>query len=163
LIPTATTSTRGGQGALAAAPVDNLKLTASLLYQNVYNHDRDQYWASLTGPGGDEFRQASRVRQPSKDEFYLPALKVQYDLEKVSFVSNTSYFYHRDWASLDYTNYFAASSTAIPRSTCLGCTVTGVHHEPAECLHRRGAAAVHRPGRSDQLDGRAVLFRCYSE
>jgi iron complex outermembrane receptor protein len=96
-----------GRAALAAAPADNLKLTASLLYQNVYNHDRDQYWANLTGPGGDDFRQASRARQPSKDEFYLPALKVQYDLEKISFVSNTSYFYHRDWASLDYTNYFA--------------------------------------------------------
>jgi iron complex outermembrane receptor protein len=96
-----------GRAALAAVPVDNLKMTASLLYQSVYNHDRDQYWANLSGPGVDEFRQASRTRQPTKDGFYLPALKVQYDLEKMSFVSNTSYFYHRDSASLDYTTYFA--------------------------------------------------------
>ena len=96
-----------GRAALAAAPVDSLKVTASLLYQNVYNHDRDQYWGNLSDPSRDDFKQASRVRQPAKDEFYLPALKVQYDLEKMSFVSNTSYFYHRDWASLDYTTYFA--------------------------------------------------------
>ena len=51
-------------------------------------------------------RRAGR-QQPTRDSFYLPALKVQYDLEKVSFISNTSYFYHKDYAALDYTNYFA--------------------------------------------------------
>ena len=96
-----------GRAAMAAVPVDNLKVTASLLYQNIYNHDRDQYWDTLSDASADRFEQGSRVGQPTKDEFYLPALKVQYDLEKVSFVSNTSYFYHRNFASLDYTNYFA--------------------------------------------------------
>jgi len=54
-----------------------------------------------------DFKQGSRTSQPTRDSFYLPALKVQYDLEKVSFISNTSYFYHKDYAALDYTNYFA--------------------------------------------------------
>jgi iron complex outermembrane recepter protein len=96
-----------GRAALAAVPVDGLKLTASMFYQNVYNHDRDQYWSTLSNASDDDFKQASRTQQPTRDSFYLPALKVQYDLEKVSFVSNTSYFYHKDYAALDYTTYFA--------------------------------------------------------
>ena len=96
-----------GRAALAAVPMDGLKLTTSILYQNVYNHDRDQYWSTLSNPSDDDFKQASRTQQPTRDSFYLPALKVQYDLEKVSFISNTSYFYHKDYAALDYTNYFA--------------------------------------------------------
>ncbi len=96
-----------GRAALAAVPVDGLKLTASMFYQNVYNHDRDQYWSTLSNASDDDFKQASRTQQPTRDSFYLPALKVQYDLEKVSFISNTSYFYHKDYAALDYTNYFA--------------------------------------------------------
>jgi iron complex outermembrane receptor protein len=96
-----------GRAALAAVPVEDLKVTASLLYQNIYNHDRDQYWDTLSDASDDRFKQGSRVGQPTKDEFYLPSLKVEYDLPKVSFVSNTSYFYHKDFASLDYTNYFA--------------------------------------------------------
>jgi iron complex outermembrane receptor protein len=96
-----------GRAALAAVPVDGLKLTASMFYQNVYNHDRDQYWSTLSNASDDDFKQGSRTQQPTRDSFYLPALKVQYDLEKVSFISNTSYFYHKDYAALDYTNYFA--------------------------------------------------------
>ena len=96
-----------GRAALAAVPMDGLKLTASMFYQNVYNHDRDQYWSTLSNASDDDFKQASRTQQPTRDSFYLPALKVQYDLEKVSFISNTSYFYHKDYAALDYTNYFA--------------------------------------------------------
>jgi iron complex outermembrane receptor protein len=103
-----------GRAALAAVPVDNLKVTGSLLYQNIYNHDRDQYWDTLSNASDDRFEQASRVGQPTKDEFYLPSLKVQYDMDKISLVSNTSYFYHKNFASLDYTNYFAGIFNGDP-------------------------------------------------
>jgi len=95
-----------GRLALAAAPVEGLKLTGSLLYQDVQDHDRDQYWSTLSDASADDFEQASRVRQPASDRFYLPALKVEYDTDSVSFTSNTSYFNHRDDATLDYTTYF---------------------------------------------------------
>ena len=103
-----------GRAALTAVPVTNLKLTASMLYQNVYDHDRSQYWSTLSNASDDDFKQASRVTQPTRDTFYLPALKVQLDLDKMAFVSNTSYFYHRDYASLDYTTYFAGIFNGDP-------------------------------------------------
>jgi len=50
-----------GRAALAAAPVDHLKITASLLYQDVYNHDRNQYWSTLSSLSDANFKQGSRV------------------------------------------------------------------------------------------------------
>ena len=94
------------RAALTSAPIEALKVTASILYQNVADHDRSQYWASLSDASAEDFKQASRVQQPTADKFYLPALKIQFDMDKMAFISNTSYFYHRDYASLDYTTYF---------------------------------------------------------
>jgi iron complex outermembrane receptor protein len=96
-----------GRAAVAAVPVDHLKVTASLLYQDVYNHDRNQYWSTLSNLSNGDFKQGSRVSQPTRDQFYLPAIKLQYDWDSVSLISNTSYFYHRNYADLDYTTYFA--------------------------------------------------------
>jgi len=95
-----------GRAALAAAPVDHLKITASLLYQDVYDHDRNQYWSTLSSLSDSRFKQGSRVDQPVRDAFYLPAVKVQYDWQTMALISNTSYFYHRNYADLDYTTYF---------------------------------------------------------
>jgi iron complex outermembrane recepter protein len=108
------------RGALTAKPFDALKVTGSMLYQDVYDHDRNQYWSTLSDPSDDRYQQASRVRQPARDQFYLPALKVQFDLEKVSFISNTSYFYHRDWTTLDYTTYFGGIFDGNPLQYGLG-------------------------------------------
>jgi iron complex outermembrane recepter protein len=96
------------RAALTIAPVENLKVTASLLYQNVDSHDRNVYWSTLSDPDADEFRQASRLRQPATDRFYLPALKIQFGLDRMLFTSNLSWFYHSEQATLDLTNYFAS-------------------------------------------------------
>jgi iron complex outermembrane receptor protein len=96
-----------GRVAIAAVPIDHLKITTSLLYQDVYNHDRTQYWSTLGNPSDGDFKQGARSDQPTRDTFYLPAIKIQYDWSAMSFTSNTSYFYHRNYADLDYTNYFA--------------------------------------------------------
>jgi len=92
-----------GQAALTFAPVDRLKITASLFYQDVAVDDRSQYWSTLA-----DYETAARATSPSQDDFYLPSVKITYDTDTVSFFSNSSYFHHRDYAVLDYTNYFAA-------------------------------------------------------
>ncbi len=97
-----------GRLAIAAVPLDHLKITASLLYQDVYNHDRTQYWSTLGNPSDGDFKQGARTGQPTRDSFYLPAIKVQYDWASISLTSDTSYFYHRNYADLDYTTYFGA-------------------------------------------------------
>jgi outer membrane receptor protein involved in Fe transport len=96
-----------GRVAVAAAPIDHLKVTTSLLYQDVYDHDRSQYWSTMSNLSDGDFKQGGRTDQPTRDSFYLPAIKVQYDWDAMSLTSNTSYFYHRNYADLDYTTYFA--------------------------------------------------------
>ena len=109
-----------GRIAFTAKPVDDLKITASLLYQNVYDHDRSQYWSDLGDPDSEHFDQASRTSEPSRDSFYLPALNVQYNLGQMLLTSNTSYFYHRDFAALDYTTYFAGIFDGNPMQYLAG-------------------------------------------
>ena len=111
-----------GRAAFAAAPVDHLKVTASLLYQDVYKHDRDQYWSTLSNRSDEDFKEGSRVGQPVRDAFYLPAIKVQYDWEAMSLISNSSYFYHRNYADLDYTTYFAGIFDGNPTQYLPGDT-----------------------------------------
>ena len=94
-----------GSLAFTWVPIDRLKITPSIYYQNVYSHDRDQYWSNLSDPYGDQFRQAARVGQPSRDQFGLPALKMEYDFEDFSIISNTSYFRRQETETLDYSNY----------------------------------------------------------
>ncbi len=91
--------------ALTWQPIDGLTITPSIYYQNVYNHDRDQYWTTLSNPNSDDFNQAARVGQPSRDQFALPAVKIQYDLEDFTIISNTSYFARQQQEQLDYSNY----------------------------------------------------------
>jgi outer membrane receptor protein involved in Fe transport len=97
-----------GQAALTFAPIDRLKITASLFYQDVAADDRSQYWSTLSNASAGVYETGARATSPSEDDFYLPAVKITYDTDALSFFSNSSYFYHRDYAVLDYTNYFAA-------------------------------------------------------
>jgi outer membrane receptor protein involved in Fe transport len=94
-----------GTIALSWKPIEELTITPSIYYQNVYDHDRNQYWTTLSNPNSDQFEQAARVGQPSRDQFALPAIKIQYDLEDFTIISNTSYFARQQQEQLDYSNY----------------------------------------------------------
>ena len=94
-----------GTVAFAWKPIDALTITPSIYYQNLYAHDRDQYWTELSDPNSDQFAQAARLGQPVRDQFGLPAIKIQYDLDAFSVISNTSYFSRQEQEQLDYSNY----------------------------------------------------------
>jgi outer membrane receptor protein involved in Fe transport len=95
------------RAALTIAPIDDLKITASYYYQNVHNNDVGTYWSTLSHPYAGTYQNGSALQQPTDDTFSLPSLKIQYDFGGVSLFSDTSYFYRRNYAALDYTNYFA--------------------------------------------------------
>ncbi len=103
-----------GTLAFAWRPIDGLTITPSVYFQDVYAHDRDQYWKETSpagspvissDPSSDEFVQGARVGQPARDAFALPAIKIQYDLDAFSIISNTSYFARQQQETLDYSNY----------------------------------------------------------
>jgi outer membrane receptor protein involved in Fe transport len=81
--------------AMLIQPIEGVKITPSLTYQNSRKHDVSTYWPAYSDPGAGEFNNATPERIADPDEYYLPALKVEVDLGKMTFISNTSY-YHRN-------------------------------------------------------------------
>ncbi|MGA8708491.1 MAG: TonB-dependent receptor [Steroidobacteraceae bacterium] len=139
-----------GRAAVTAVPIDNLKITAAVLYQNINQRDRDQYWSTISDPSSNDFQQGSRIPQPTRDRFVLPSLKLQYDFDKVSFVSNTSYFYHLDYADLDYTTYFGGIFDGNPLQFLPG-------DKPSEAYVTNHQNAITEEARLQSSDPRAFL------
>jgi iron complex outermembrane recepter protein len=121
------------RGALAWQPLDALTITPSVLYQHGDSHGRDQYWESLSDPGDAAFRTGNPLKEPSRDEFYLPALKAEFRSDTFAIVSNTSFFERDQRIFLDYTNFLQALFTgdplfALPGTIQSGATVTTKQH-----------------------------------
>jgi outer membrane receptor protein involved in Fe transport len=77
------------------APVSGLTVTPSMFYQNRTQNDDDTFWPAYSNPSAGRFDNANPDRNSVPDKWYLPALKVEWDLGKARLISNTSY-YHRD-------------------------------------------------------------------
>ena len=113
--------------ALIIAPNDSLTITPSFFYQNNRKHDVSTYWEAYSDTSSGHFNNANPDRQPIPDEFYLGALKVDADLGKMKFVSNTSYYHRNEVTGYEGTLYdlsfyqglgwpaaYAAGSTLVP-------------------------------------------------
>jgi len=139
-----------GRAALAAVPMENLKVTGSVFYQSIYQPDRNQYWSNLSDASSDDFKEGSRVPQPTRDRFVLPALKVQYDFDQMSFISNTSYLYHRDYADLDYTTYFGGIFDGNPLQFLPG-------DEPSQAFVTNRQNGITEEARLQSIDAKAFI------
>jgi iron complex outermembrane receptor protein len=103
-----------GRAALAFAPTEGLRITPSVYYQRLKANDSPNYWRTLSDPGEGEFFNGNSLRQQSVDRFYLPALKVEWELGRLSLVSNTSYFNRHNEATNDYSAFEAGLWTGNP-------------------------------------------------
>ena len=78
--------------ALQYEPTEALRITPSVNFQETRNHDVSQYFARLSDPSKQQLRSGAVFEQPSKDRFYLPALKMESDFGAITATSVTSYF-----------------------------------------------------------------------
>jgi len=76
-------------------PTEKLVVTPGILYQNSKEHDDSTWWPAYSNPGKGQFLNATPERLPVPDEYYLPTLKIEYNLGHSQIISNTSY-YSRD-------------------------------------------------------------------
>ncbi len=105
------------RGALTWAPTENLRISPSVIYQDVKLNDTYAFWDTISDPSENVYKQGQSLPQTDKDNFVLPALKINYDMGAVEFVSNTSYFTRITHAIDDYTTLSAglfADDTHIP-------------------------------------------------
>ena len=80
------------RAALAWAPLTNLTITPGIIYQKRDQHNYDNYWVGISDPAAGVFRNGTPDRMADPDRYYMPTLKVEYDLPSVKFISNTSYY-----------------------------------------------------------------------
>jgi iron complex outermembrane recepter protein len=86
-------------------PIEGLRITPSILYQNSHRNDVTIYWPEYSDPKSDSFVSANPTARPEPDKFYLPSLNVQADLGPVSLISTTSYFSRDETSGYDGTLY----------------------------------------------------------
>ena len=97
------------QGAFTWIPVKGLSITPAAFIQKHEGDESNLYWTSrsyLPNPdSGSSYVEGANLLSPVHDDFGVYSLKVQYDFQHMSFVSDTSYLnrsYHDidDWASI---------------------------------------------------------------
>ena len=80
-------------------PTSNFNVTPSIMYQQQDKNDDSTYWPAYSNPGAGQFNTATPERVGGPDTYYLPALKMQWDLGSTQLISNSSYF-HRNRSRL---------------------------------------------------------------
>jgi iron complex outermembrane recepter protein len=103
-------------GRLAAVwkPTSNFTATPSILYQRQDKNDDSTYWPAYSNPGQGQFNTATPERVGGPDTYYLPALRMEWDLGNTQLISNTSYFHRRQITAYQGTVYDLAYWQSIP-------------------------------------------------
>jgi iron complex outermembrane receptor protein len=101
-------------------------VTPSFLYQRQDKHDDSTYWPAYSNPSNGQFNTATPERVGGPDTYYLPSLKVEFDLQDSQIIANASYFNRKQltayqgtvydlsyWQTLP-TNFFDANGNQLP-------------------------------------------------
>jgi iron complex outermembrane receptor protein len=113
------------------APTSSVTITPSILYQNRQEHDQSTYWPAYSNPGAGEFNTATPERIPDPDQYYLPALKMQFELKNSEIISDTSYYHRQEYTGYQGTVYDLGFYQSLgwpsnPLTFGLGCEASGV-------------------------------------
>ena len=132
-------------------PLSSLTFTPSIIYQNSQKHDESTYWPAYSNPGSGHFNNATPERMPVPDKYYLPALKVEANLEHSQIIASTSY-YSRDERTAyqgtvyDLSYYQSAGWAANPNTGGLSCSPSSVATAaPCDWYPLIDAKGIHLP------------------
>jgi outer membrane receptor protein involved in Fe transport len=91
------------RGALKFEVNDNLAISPSFYFQKERANDTSMYWEAFSNPGQGKFRQATPNIGSYVDQFYLPALKIEWRNDALAFLSNSSYMVRDNTNNFDDT------------------------------------------------------------
>jgi iron complex outermembrane recepter protein len=91
------TNTYVVRAAVTFAPIDNLTITPSYNFEQRTQNNYNQYWVGLSDLNKGQFIDGTPEHMEDPDRFDLASMKIQYDLDKISIISNTSYFSRNEW------------------------------------------------------------------
>jgi iron complex outermembrane recepter protein len=112
------------------APVTSVTVEPSVIYQDSNQGNEGTYWPAYSNPGDGEFNTATPELMPVDDKWYLPALKMQWDLGKSQVISNTSYYHRTELTAYQGTVYDLGFFQLLgwpnnPLTDGLGCEAAG--------------------------------------
>jgi iron complex outermembrane recepter protein len=126
------------RGALKWQVTDAFTVTPQLFYQKSRINDSSVYWEYFSKPGDNEFVNGNPVQTPTHDEFYLPSLKLEWDLGPATIISNSSYFDRRNKNIYDSTTLDMASlagvTTTVPPPALSDIYATGYLNDRTEII-----------------------------
>jgi len=97
-------------------PTSSITVTPSILYQRQDKNDDSTYWPAYSNVGAGQFNTATPERVGGPDTYYLPSLKLQWDLGGSQIISNSSYFHRRQITAYQGTVYDLAYWQTIPNA-----------------------------------------------
>ncbi|HEX3848659.1 MAG TPA: TonB-dependent receptor [Steroidobacteraceae bacterium] len=86
-------------------PMDSLKITPSVMFQNARKHDESDYWPAYSNVAAGQFRDGTPERIPVPDRYYLPSIKIVADVGKTQIISNSSYYNRNELTGYQGTSY----------------------------------------------------------
>ena len=86
-------------------PSPSVTISPSFLYQKQDRHDEPTYWPAYSNPDQGQFNTATPERIGGPDTYYLPAIKLQWDLGKTQLIGNVSYYNRKQLTAYQGTVY----------------------------------------------------------
>ncbi|MCW2414148.1 TonB-dependent receptor [Sphingobium sp. B8D3D] len=106
------------RAALGMKPTETLTITPSFYYQRVHTRSRDDFWEGYGLAAENDYHSGVYALEPSTDTFYLPALKVEWEVApNIDLITNTSYFDRKQKQTLNYATYFSVLRSGSPFGT----------------------------------------------
>lgn len=141
-------------------PNEALSITPSILYQNSKKHDDSTYWPAYSNPSAGNFNTATPEPIPNDDEYYLPALKVQWDLGKSAMIANASYYHRKQITAYQGTVFDLSYYQVAGETFGVGCQATG---DPSGCpwFPLIDGSGIHLPGAPGCLPDQLTCFTNY--
>jgi iron complex outermembrane receptor protein len=126
-------------------PAASFSMTPSILYQNAKKHDDSTYWSAYSNAGAGNFNTATPERIPNDDEYYLPALKLQWDFGKSQIISNSSYYHRKQITAYQGTVYDLSYYQTAGAYFAAGCEATGVAGNTCPWFPLLDGSGIHLP------------------
>jgi iron complex outermembrane receptor protein len=126
-------------------PAASFSVTPSILYQNAKKHDDSTYWSAYSNAGAGNFNTATPERIPNDDEYYLPALKLQWDFGKSQIISNSSYYHRKQITAYQGTVYDLSYYQTAGAYFAVGCEAAGVAGNTCPWFPLIDGSGIHLP------------------
>jgi iron complex outermembrane receptor protein len=84
------------RAALTWSPIPSLKITPAVDFQTRDQWNYDEYWVAISDPGSGKFLNGTPDRQPDRDHFLLPSLKIEWQGPGVTLTSDTGYYSRKE-------------------------------------------------------------------